>query len=372
LPHVPAVAAVPDPVTAPEPLAALQRLGWREPDLRPFALGPGERPARVARLDRGRATLLTAEETVHAPLEPGADPPAVGDWAVVRTLAPGVGRFVRLLPRRSAFVRHAAGEITEGQVAAANVDVAFVVAALDVPLNLRRLERYLALAWQSGATPVVLLTKSDRSDDPEAAVRAAERVTLGVPVHAVSAVMGEGLDDARAALAGGRTAVLLGMSGAGKSTLANALLGQSLMDVQDVRLDGQGRHTTTHRELLVLPQGGVLIDTPGMRMLQLWDADEGVSHVFADLEALASECRFRTARTAASRAAPSPRRSRQATWTPTAWSRGASSDGSSRCWRAGRTPAPRPRCGASGGSWAGRCGCRRSFADVRSGDTGGR
>ena len=291
--HSPAAVVVPDGATVPDPLAALRRLGWRGPDLEPFALGPGERPARVARLDRGRCTLLAADELLHAPLDPTGEPPAVGDWAVIRTLAPGVARLARLLPRRSAFVRHAAGDVTEGQVAAANVDVAFVVAALDTPLNLRRLERYLALAWQSGATPAVLLTKADRASDPEAARLEAERVTLGVPVHLVSAVTGQGLDDVHAALAGDRTAVLLGMSGAGKSTLANALAGAPLMDVQDVRIDGQGRHTTTHRELLVLPRGGVLIDTPGMRTMLLWEADEGISHVFADIEELAATCRFR-------------------------------------------------------------------------------
>ncbi len=291
--HHPGPVVLGDVQTSSDPLDGLRRLGWREPTLDPFALAAAEVPTRVARLDRGRATLLAADAVLHAPLDPATDPPAVGDWAVARVLAPGVGRLVRLLPRRSAFARHAAGEITTAQIAAANVDVAFVVAALDVPLNLRRIERYLALAWQSGATPTVLLTKADRAADAEAARLEASRVTLGVAVHLVSAVTGDGLDDVRATLAGDRTAVLLGMSGAGKSTLVNALAGTALMDVQDVRVDGQGRHTTTHRELLVLPGGGVVIDTPGMRTMLLWEADEGVSQVFADIEELGGACRFR-------------------------------------------------------------------------------
>ena len=197
-------------------------------------------------------------------------------------------------PRASAFVRAAAGTAVVPQVVAANVDVALVVDA--VPPNVRRLERYLALAWESGAEPVVVLTKRDLADalpgGLDAALADVAAVAPGVRVLATSAVTGEGLDALGGLLAPGRTAVLLGVSGTGKSTLVNRLVGAARMRTGDVRDDGKGRHTTTHRELVRLPGGALLVDTPGMRELRLWDADDGLARAFDDVTSLAAACRF--------------------------------------------------------------------------------
>ena len=197
-----------------------------------------------------------------------------------------------VMPRRSAFVRRAVYTV-EGQVVAANVDVALIATALPDDLNLHRLDRYLTLGWESGATPVVVLTKADLCDDLPAAI-ARVRTSASVPdVLAVSAETGEGIDRLTEHLVRGRTAVLLGSSGVGKSTLVNRLLGQTHLRTADVRDDGRGRHTTTHRELVTLANGSLLIDTPGMRELQLWNADTGLDTTFADIDELASRCRFR-------------------------------------------------------------------------------
>ena len=284
-----------------------------DPELAPAALGlrdehvaalarlvvPGGDPGRVSRVDRGRATVLTAGGPVRAATtvprqqaEGDPDgPPAVGDWVVVgpTPLGPGV---VRVLPRSTAFVRRDPGAETVAQVVAANVDVVGVTAALDAVHSLRRLERYLAAAWDSGARPVVLLTKADACPDVDAAVADAGRVAVGVDVHAVSALTGEGMEAISALVAPGLTVALIGSSGAGKSTLANRLLGREAMHVDRTRRDAKGRHTTTHRELLPLPGGGVLIDTPGLRTLVGWGGEEGLARTFADVAELAEECRF--------------------------------------------------------------------------------
>ena len=175
---------------------------------------------------------------------------------------------------------------------AANVDVVFVVSPIDDDLSARRLDRYLTLAWESGARPVVLLTKADLVDDPSVAVAEVMSVAVGVPVHAVSVRTGAGLDAVLAELQPGATAALLGSSGVGKSTLVNTLLGEELLATQEVRSDGQGRHTTIRRELIKLPHGGLVIDTPGMRELQLWVADHGLEEAFDDVTSLFLECRF--------------------------------------------------------------------------------
>ncbi|MEU6534530.1 ribosome small subunit-dependent GTPase A [Streptomyces sp. NPDC047000] len=263
----------------------------------------GERglvPGRVVRVDRGQCDLVTAEGTVRADTEfvVPRDPMKVvctGDWAAVDP-AGSDPRYVRtLLPRRTAFVRSTSSKRSEGQILAANVDHAIVAVSLAAELDLGRVERFLALAWESGAQPVVVLTKADLV--PEAAtlaylVQDVEASAPGVPVLTVSALHDDGLDILTAVLAGG-TSVLLGQSGAGKSTLANALVGADVMDVHAVRdMDGKGRHTTTTRNLLVLPGGGVLIDTPGLRGVGLWDAEAGVGQVFAEIEELAAGCRF--------------------------------------------------------------------------------
>lgn len=281
-------------------MTALPELGWdsgRDTDLAPFL--PSCVPGRVARPDKGSYLVLTEAGPVraevsgalrHAALDPTALP-TVGDWVAVRPGA-DVHLVEGVLPRRSAFVRHGAANAATAQVLAANVDVVFVTVALSAAPNLRRLERFLALAWESGGRPVVLLTKADLCADLPSVVADVTAAAPGAPVHAVSSVTGDGLDDVRAYLTPGRTVVLLGVSGVGKSTLANRLLGADHLLTTDIRDDGKGRHTTTHRELVPLPGGAVLIDTPGLRGLQLWDAEEGLERAFAEVEALFGGCRF--------------------------------------------------------------------------------
>jgi ribosome biogenesis GTPase / thiamine phosphate phosphatase len=196
-----------------------------------------------------------------------------------------------ILPRRSAFLRKRAGFSSDEQVLAANVDTAFLLGGLDDDFSLRRLERYITTAWDSGATPVVVLTKADLCQDVAEAVVAVESVAIGVPVHPVSNVTGEGIEQLAPHLRPACSVVLLGSSGVGKSTLLNRLAGEELMRTAAVADDGTGRHTTTHRELVRLPDGALVIDTPGLRELQFWEGD--LSAAFEDIEALAAECRFR-------------------------------------------------------------------------------
>jgi ribosome biogenesis GTPase / thiamine phosphate phosphatase len=213
--------------------------------------------------------------------------PAVGDWVGVTPPA----TITSILPRRSAFIRKHAGDGSTEQVLAANVDAAFLLAGLDDDFSLRRLERYITTAWESGASPIVVLTKADLCDDVPAAVLAVESVAIGVPVHPVSNVLGTGLEALAPYLQPGRTVVLLGSSGVGKSTLLNRLAGAEVMRTRAVAADGTGRHTTVHRELVPLAGGGLVIDTPGLRELQFWEGD--IDAAFEDIEALATECRFR-------------------------------------------------------------------------------
>jgi ribosome biogenesis GTPase len=223
-----------------------------------------------------------------------SDWPAVGDW-VASEIPDGAKQATihEVLPRRSQFVRKTAGKRVAQQVIVANVDTAFIVVALDGDFNLRRLERYLAQGKESGARPVVLLNKTDECSELAERVAEVERVAMGTPVFAVSARHGHSVGALDAFLAAGQTVVLLGSSGAGKSTLVNRLLGQELQQVQPIReSDSRGRHTTTARELLVLPGGAMVIDTPGLRELQLWDAAEGVAETFADVDEIAAQCRF--------------------------------------------------------------------------------
>ncbi|MDL5204526.1 ribosome small subunit-dependent GTPase A [Streptomyces sp. ALI-76-A] len=281
--------------------SALAPYGWDEAWADAFAphVPEGLLPGRVVRVDRGQCDVITADGIVRADTAfvTPHDPMRVvctGDWVAVEP--GGNPRYVRTcLPRRTAFVRSTSSKRSEGQILAANVDHAIVAVSLAVELDLGRIERFLALAWESGAQPVVVLTKADLVPDAATLahlVQDVETTAPGVPVLPVSAMGGDGLD-VLLAVVGGNTSVLLGQSGAGKSTLANALLGEEVMDVRATRdADGKGRHTTTTRNLLALPSGGVLIDTPGLRGVGLWDAESGVGQVFAEIEELARRCRF--------------------------------------------------------------------------------
>ena len=271
----------------------LSLLGWTPG--RAAHLPPGCLPARVTRVDRGRLTVLgdDGEARVHLAAAMYDDAvlggPAVGDWVALRgELA------VALLPRTSAFTRTVAGRSSAAQVVAANLDTVLVVDSLAGETRLRRVERYLAVSWGSGATPVVVLTKADLCRDVAAAAAEVAEDALGVEVLPVSSLTGEGIAAVRALLGPGRTAAMVGPSGVGKSSLANALAGQALAQTREIReQDGRGRHTTTARELHLLPGGGMLVDTPGIRELGLYDDSEGVDTAYADVASLAAACRFR-------------------------------------------------------------------------------
>jgi ribosome biogenesis GTPase len=215
--------------------------------------------------------------------------PAVGDWVAYCDAPGGRGAIEAILPRRTRISRKTPWLKAEEHTLVANVDTVFLVAGLDGDFNVRRLERYLVAAWESGASPVVVLTKLDVCRDPDA-IAEAEAIAIGVPVHAVSSISHEGLEAVREYLVPARTVALLGSSGVGKSTLINTLAGRELMKTGDLRNDGRGRHVTRHRQLLVLPGGAILVDTPGLRELQLWEGD--VDEAFSDISALAAECRF--------------------------------------------------------------------------------
>ena len=268
------------------------------------ATGAQGRPGRVLVAHRGACIVGTAEDDL--PAEPsgnlrreaqaGGLLPAVGDWVVLLATGKGPGPAVmeHILPRRSAISRKVKGKAAQVQVIAANVDTVFLVAGLDSDFNLRRIERALVAVWDTGARPVVVLTKSDLGGDVLDKVKAVEALAAGVSVHAVSARQGAGLEALDPYRRRGSTIALLGSSGVGKSTLVNRLLGWNRQDTGRVREhDSRGRHTTTKRELIVLPDGGVLVDTPGLRELQLWEGEGGLDAVFADVTADAGACRFR-------------------------------------------------------------------------------
>jgi ribosome biogenesis GTPase len=220
---------------------------------------------------------------------------AVGDWVAVRpTAGEATGTIEAILPRRTKFSRKVAGELTEEQIVAANIDTVFLVMGLDGDYNPRRLERYLLLAYESGARPVVILNKADVAEHLSQDIDGIERLAVGIAVHAVSAKKREGVDLIERYLGRGKTGALLGSSGVGKSTLVNALIGEEMLKTREVRAhDSRGRHTTRHRHLIVLPdRRGLLIDTPGMRELQLWTQAESIRETFDDIEALAAGCRF--------------------------------------------------------------------------------
>jgi ribosome biogenesis GTPase len=277
--------------------SGLLALGWDDgwasalADLRDPTLSP----ARVSRVDRGVCTVMTGATEARATSLRDVEV-AVGDWVAVapRPTADGRAQIAAVLPRRGVFRRLKAAKGASPQIVAANVDTVFLCDALDGSLSLRHLERFLALAWQSGATPVVLITKSD-AVAPAAvagALEAVRAVADGVSVLVVSATTGDGMVDVAPYLVAGRTVAVLGLSGAGKSTLVNLLAGAEILITGAVRRDGSGRHTTSHRELVLLPGGGLLIDTPGMRSLSVAGAGEGVEQTFHDVEVLARRCRY--------------------------------------------------------------------------------
>ncbi len=286
--------------------------GWDDV-LEPYA-ATGHRAARVIAVHKETSIIRDGDGPDRSAVVSGrfrrdalaaSDYPAVGDWVVLQPVAADARPddltvIAAVLPRRSSFRRSAAdasrrtaGNLADEQIIAANIDIAFIVAGLDGDFNLRRLERFLAVAWSSGVTPVIVLNKADIADDLEGRLIAVEGIAPGVPVVVLSALTGDHLADLAEHLHAGRTAVVLGSSGVGKSTLLNALLGEDRQATAAVRGDdSRGRHTTTHRELFSLPGGALLIDTPGIRSLEVAGADEGVEAAFDDILELATACRF--------------------------------------------------------------------------------
>ncbi len=302
-PPSPGAATRPNPAgDGPPPLEAL---GWDdrlETELRNRGDG-GLRPARVAVAHNALYQLRTADGEVmaevagrlrHRAAAPDARP-VVGDWVAIRPGANGdTATIEAVLPRRHCFSRKAAGEPTRRQLVAANIDTVLLVSGLDDDFNLRRIERYLVAIRNSGAAPVLVLNKADLCRDPEARRDAVAALAPEAPLHVIEALSSDGAVPLRRHLPAGRTGALIGSSGVGKSTIINRLLGRERQRTAAVRRrDGRGRHTTSQRELIVLPGGGLIIDTPGMRELQLWEDTEALDDAFDDIRALAAECRFR-------------------------------------------------------------------------------
>lgn len=267
-------------------------------------------PARISIVARNIYSVISVHGEFHAELsgafrnaaESLIDYPAVGDWVVVERESDSQTAIIQsVLPRKSAFTRRAvlggakrtSGGKTDEQVLAANIDTAFITVGLDGNFNVNRIERYLAIAYDGGATPVIVLNKADIADDPEIAVNEVEQVAFGVPVYAVSAKENSMIDSVVSHLTTGVTGVFLGSSGVGKSSLINCILGEDRLTTFEVReSDNRGRHTTTHRELIVIPNGGIVIDTPGIRGIVAYEDRGGIERAFAEVEAIAELCKF--------------------------------------------------------------------------------
>lgn len=282
----------------------LTELGWNE-DFQKYlnaSANDGGMPVRVVREDRERYIVWGEAGELEAALSgkmrhdavSRGELPTVGDWVMVSVRANERAATIHgVIPRKSGFVRKAAGIETEEQVLVANVDTVFIVSGLDGDFNVRRIERFLTLAWESGANPVVLLNKADVCDDVPSRIAQVEAVAFGLPLHTMSGITGDGVAVLESYCRPGTTVAFLGSSGVGKSTLINALLGEKRMFVNAVREDdSRGRHTTTHRELIVMPSGGILIDTPGLRELQLWGDEDSLRRSFKDIDAIGENCRF--------------------------------------------------------------------------------
>ena len=256
-------------------------------------------PARVTAVHKERYEIVCEHGITHARLKTKEyfvdtqDFPTAGDFVMIHYIDNGDSQIIATLPRRTLFSRREPGPIPRDQAVAANFDYVFIMQSLNQDFNPKRLERYLTLGWQSGATPVILLTKADLVEDYWDYLMQVERVAAGVNVHVVSAHTGYGLPRLNAYLQSGKTVVFLGSSGVGKSSLVNALAGEEIMSVSAIREDdSKGRHTTTHRQLIRLKSGVMIIDTPGMRELGMWDVSEGLRDAFADVERFLGRCRF--------------------------------------------------------------------------------
>lgn len=286
----------------------LNQLGWNEDfekelqalewfDQETYTIG------RISKEHKGMYHLLTEKGELLAEVSgkfkfhatEREDFPAIGDWVIVSArFNEGKATIHYVLERKSKFSRKVAGNETVEQIVATNVDTVFLVNALNQDFNIRRIERYLILAWESGANPVIILSKADLCENVDYMIRQVESVAIGVPIHSISSLESQGIDEVKQYLSVGNTVALLGSSGVGKSTLINALVGKEIQKVNVIREgDDRGKHTTTHRELIVLKNGGLVIDTPGMREIQLWDVGEGISDTFKDIEELAQMCKFR-------------------------------------------------------------------------------
>jgi ribosome biogenesis GTPase / thiamine phosphate phosphatase len=290
---------------APGPLIDLDAIGWDDTYRTAIETYGHCEPGRVVRVDRGVCTVLTRTgplrvsaggDLLEAMAADGSAGPCTGDWCALRRWPDGPSTVEALLPRMSAIKRAVVSGRSESQVLAANVDLVGIVVPLIPDPVLGKLERLLALAWESGATPVVLLTKADLVRDAAIVAEDVRAAAPGADVLCCSVVTAEGIGELHAKLEKGRTLAMIGSSGGGKSSLVNALVGADVLTTREIRDDGRGRHTTTRRELVMLPGGGAVIDTPGLRGVGLIDADDGIAATFADVEALVAECRFNNCR----------------------------------------------------------------------------